>query len=360
MKTIDGVHVLTAEGTAREVGLAHGSEAGELVKKTIAAYQTMFENQGIAWKKANAIARTYIPAITDYNPEFIEEMEGIAEGAGVPFDDILTLNCRSEITFQSGSTNTDGCTTVSVTPERAEHGDTLLCQTWDWKMALRECVLLLRVKKPGKPEIITLVEAGTLAKMGMNSAGVGILLNALASDCKAEGVPLLLALRGILEADNFCHAVAAATKKRVACCGNVMMATRDGEALDIELAGEDFDVLYPKESILVHTNHFVSNRVPRYPYKDTMKFGAASSFMRRGRVDKLLRMVEGPIGLSDIKRVFSDHADYPNGICSHENPTEPKADRYCTTCCVLMNLTKGEIHVCPANPCDTPFVKFTF
>ena len=91
-----------------------------------------------------------------------------------------------------------------------------------------------------------------------------------------------------------------------------------------------------------------------------MKFGAASSFMRRGRVDKLLRMVEGPIGLSDIKRVFSDHADYPNGICSHENPTEPKADRYCTTCCVLMNLTKGEIHVCPANPCDTPFVKFTF
>ena len=114
-------------------------------------------------------------------------------------DDILTLNCRSEITFQSGSTNTDGCTTVSVTPERAEHGDTLLCQTWDWKMALRECVLLLQVKKPGKPEIITLVEAGTLAKMGMNSAGVGILLNALASDCKAEGVPLLLALRGILE-----------------------------------------------------------------------------------------------------------------------------------------------------------------
>ena len=72
MKTIDGVHVLTAEGTAREVGLAHGSEAGELVKKTIAAYQTMFENQGIAWKKANAIARTYVPAITDYNPEFIE------------------------------------------------------------------------------------------------------------------------------------------------------------------------------------------------------------------------------------------------------------------------------------------------
>lgn len=84
MKTIDGVHVLTAEGTAREVGLAHGSEAGELVKKTIAAYQTMFENQGIAWKKANAIAGRMFPPLQTITRNLLKRWRGLPRGRAFP------------------------------------------------------------------------------------------------------------------------------------------------------------------------------------------------------------------------------------------------------------------------------------
>ena len=62
-------------------------------------------------------------AIKEQSPHYYAAMQGVAEGAGVSFEDIAALNVRYEILYyefgvgdmQAGI---DGCTSFAVLPER--------------------------------------------------------------------------------------------------------------------------------------------------------------------------------------------------------------------------------------------------
>jgi len=104
---MSGYPFLTLTGTARERGYQYGSQVPELIKKNIAFYRTMFEGFGVPWETAGKISKKFEPFIRDYYPEALEEIAGVAEGANLSYEDILTINCRSEILFAKP----DGCTT---------------------------------------------------------------------------------------------------------------------------------------------------------------------------------------------------------------------------------------------------------
>lgn len=125
---MSGYPFLTLTGTARERGYQYGSQVPELIKKNIAFYRTMFEGFGVPWETAGKISKKFEPFIRDYYPEALEEISGVAEGANLSYEDILTINCRSEILFAKP----DGCTTFGILPEQSCDGHTYLGQTWDW------------------------------------------------------------------------------------------------------------------------------------------------------------------------------------------------------------------------------------
>jgi len=43
----------------------------------------------------------------------------------------------------------------------------------DWRDACRHSTVVLRIRQSGGPDILTMVEAGMLARAGLNSAGIG-------------------------------------------------------------------------------------------------------------------------------------------------------------------------------------------
>ena len=95
-------------GQAHERGVAYGSFAKERILKVIDEYKVLFDKEAhLPWKDAVRMAKRYEPAIRAYRPDLIDEMKGIAEGAGVPFDVILTLNCRSEVMFAKSEAPAD-------------------------------------------------------------------------------------------------------------------------------------------------------------------------------------------------------------------------------------------------------------
>lgn len=110
---MSGYPFLTLTGTARERGYQYGSQVPELIKKNIAFYRTMFEGFGVPWETAGKISKKFEPFIRDYYPEALEEIAGVAEGANLSYEDILTINCRSEILFAKP----DGCTTFGILPD---------------------------------------------------------------------------------------------------------------------------------------------------------------------------------------------------------------------------------------------------
>jgi len=119
------IEVLCA-GTPSQVGYKHGSTAKTQITRSLAFYQRLFQERSkMDWETVKSFALKYQLYLLENFPKYVTEMQGIAEGAGVGYEDILALNVRTEIAF--GAFN-DGCTALSwKAGERS-----LLAQNWDW------------------------------------------------------------------------------------------------------------------------------------------------------------------------------------------------------------------------------------
>lgn len=139
---------LELKGTPREIGEMHGREGAKEVQISLETYEKLFYGyHKITWKEARERALVHLKAIEAYDPQLVEEMEGVALGAGVDFEDILTLNARSEIalTGRKDIPYTDGCTAIAVTPPTSK--DTIIGQNWDWMGSQINSLLLLNIRQ---------------------------------------------------------------------------------------------------------------------------------------------------------------------------------------------------------------------
>ena len=71
-------------GDARERGRQYGEAARDRILIGLAAYEKAFQRAaGWSWKDASAAAAVFEPEIRASYPQYLEEMAGIAEGAGL-------------------------------------------------------------------------------------------------------------------------------------------------------------------------------------------------------------------------------------------------------------------------------------
>lgn len=342
-------------GTPYEIGLAHGKGAKEQIRYTIDTYKAMFwDYSGISWERACKYARTFIPTIDAYDPDYMEEIRGIAESSGYEVDDILALNVRSEIVLQGAQveeTPTDGCTAFAFTPDITDNGHLIIGQNWDWKESIKGACVILHIKQQNKPDITMVTEAGIIGKIGFNSAGIGICLNALGTTMKTGGqaIPLHIAMRGVLDSHTLSDAIRASVRMPLACAGHFMLGSANGEAVSLEMGAGDFDVAYAVDGFLAHTNHFYH---PRMDYvKDTTRVSLPDSFLRLGRLRTMVKNLGHKVGVSDIKAMMKDHTSYPDSICRHDDELEPEAKRLCTVFGIIMDLEREEMYFAPGSPC---------
>lgn len=348
--------VYECSGTPYEIGYAHGSQAKKQITVSINNYRAMFKDYSdIDWESARNYAKTFIPAITAFDPEIMEEIRGVAAGSGYDLEDILALNVRSEIVLQGDQINkecSDGCSSFAFTPYKTVTGETFIGQNWDWKLTEREGLVILKIKQQKKPDITMITEAGIIGKIGFNSAGIGVCLNALASDKKADGelIPLHVAMRGALNSQTLSDAIREVGRVNLACCVNFTMASAEGQAICIEIGAGDIDVIYADDGYCVHTNHFYGPRMVNT--RDTGRIGLPDSYLRLGRFRDMIKHGNDKIGIKDIKTMLCDHVGYPDAICRHEDFSEPEEKRLVTLFSVIMNLDREEMYFAPGNPCE--------
>lgn len=345
--------VIECGGTPYEIGYAHGSQAKDEIMNSIKTYSDMFTTYGnMDWEIAKRLSKNYIRFIEQFDKDLMEEIRGVAEGAGLDIYDILALNARSEVILMKGNEHlTDGCTSVSATPEATRKGYTLLAQNWDWKASQIASVIVLKINQESlnKPNVTMVTEAGIIGKVGFNSCGVGVCLNALGTKGHHNGVPLHIILRGILNSRKISDAVECINWLPNACAANFMIGSSCGEILDIEKTPWDFDGIYPKDGVMAHANHFLTERLRA---QDTSRLMAPDSLLRYGVADKLLCQHKGNIDENIIKTILSDHRDYPDSICAHEDPLDRPCYRMCTVFSVVMNLTNLKMELLKGKPCE--------
>lgn len=345
---------IEVEGSAYEIGLAHGREGKSEVLRSIETYKHMFETYAnLSWETAKQRSRYYIDAINAFDGDLMDEVRGVADGAGVSVEDILALNTRSEVIMTNKvSPMSDGCTSMAITPEASLNKETLLGQTWDWKLSQLEAILVLKIKQKNKPAITMLTEGGIIGKIGFNSAGIGVCLNALGAVGNPQGLPLHIVLRGILNSSKLSDAIQKINSMPNACAANYLIASACGEAMDVEKAPTDFNVLYPEQGIMVHTNYFLTRM---NSVEDLGRLIFPDTYLRQGRANKLIRKSNGKITEQVMHEVFSDHADYPDSICRHIDTDEEVRLQMCTVFSVIMNLTQRKMKVLLGNPCENEY-----
>src|SRR5271170_3060662 len=198
-------------GPPRERGRTYGIAAAARIHRSAEIYLTAFEKQKLGAARVRELVDIIIPIIDRFEPAYLEEMRGIAEGARCPLQHIVVVNARTELLAEARRTaDQDGCTGAVVLPEATADGTLLHGQNWDWRAECAETGVVLRIRSEDGPDILTFTEAGGLARSGLNSGGIGLTANAL--DCdrdyqRGAGVPLPFIRRKVLESAYLANAV---------------------------------------------------------------------------------------------------------------------------------------------------------
>lgn len=352
--------VISVKGKPFECGLGHGSQARQLIRKNIDSY---FELWGAMWgaKRPEVLeqCRKFVPIIGEYDASILEELEGVARGADLSLEEIIALNARYELVWAqsiAGEAAREGCTSLCALPEVTEGGHTIVGQNWDYKPRFSGLSIVLEVEQENRPNLLTQTEAGIIGLKGMNSAGIGVCINALVSsrDKFEPRTPLLIVIRGVLNADSFSQALKAVLCTKTAVSANLLIAHRDGEAIDLEVTPDDVGFLQAEDGILTHSNNFLAF-TNREDLIDTLKPDIPDSLFRYSRSRRLLATDRGHINVGSFQRVLSDHFSYPNSICRHVDSRDEEPKQLATLSSVVMDLEERALYMTEGPPCQNEY-----
>ena len=352
---------IRVEGDARERGRQYGKQAAQRIHRSVDAYREVFQHYaGWDWSRVRQFATDFEAPIRAFSIKYLEELAGMAEGAGLDLLDVLAINVRTEIMYSARAREAISipheCTSFGLIPATGSDRAVVLGQNWDWLPHTFDTVVVLEANQDDGPNYVTVVEAGLLAKTGMNAHGLGLVTNALASNADRgdAGVPYHVLLRGILDCANVTGALSLLQQHYRSSSANYLVAHRSGSGLDVEAAPGDFSEIFvtlpDEDGILLHTNHFVS---PRFTGKDVSLWTSPDSPSRYARFLSGLRR-EAPTR-KDLKRLLADHAEHPFGVCCHPDLSVAPVEQSATIASVIMDLGRQAMWLADGPPCSTTF-----
>ena len=359
--------LIEISGPPRERGRQYGQKAAGRIKKGTTHYFAQLKELSLDAKGIAELVREYLPVIEGFDPSYIEEMRGIAEGADVPFEDVVLLNARTEIIKLANPAirarlktpeDPDGCTGVVVLPQAAGSGRLIHAQNWDWKRECAETAVVLKVRRDDGPDVMTFTEAGALGRCGFNAVGIAITANYLESDrdYRQVGVPLALIRRKVLENEHVALAMRAVYCTKKSAANNMIVSHRDGVAIDFECAPDETFQVHPQNGLLVHANHFVSP-VALGKLKDTGIFNTPDSLYRDIRVRDLLQPHIGSITFDTVKHALFDEFAYPWSVC--RPPRRNLSNNLsATVAMILMEPASGLMQVAPLPALNREFTTY--
>lgn len=347
-------------GEPYDIGLQMAYQAGSKINRCIELYAELFQSVGVAWDSAVERAQGYISVIEHYDQDLIAEMQGMADGLKRPLVEIVALNARSELIFSAAAM--DGCTSLSAIPPRTD-GHTYVAQNWDHYLRYHDVMLIAEINQINKPRILMVNEAGMIGKIGMNDAGIGLCFNALSCEGTPGGLPIHIALRGVLNSYTLGEAIGASIQQKSANAVNLHIASKEGVAVNIEVSNDGHDVMFNYDGAFAHTNHFISPLLLSKT-KDRFQERSPDTHIRLGIAQRRMSSHNGRLELANIQDILKDHTNYPDAICRHGesaiHPAGKRGNLFETIFSVVTDLTDGAMYVAVGTPCTAEYSKYRF
>lgn len=374
---------IVARGSHRELGRAVGEAAREQIAAAIAFYEEHFlAMAGLTFAEAERQSLEYLPYVRRYLPQYVDELEGMAEAAGLPFVKLLVPNCAEEFTCPAdadtqasphggaaaaeaqGVPAGDEAAGESGAPHGGVHfctgvavshgGRHLVAHNMDWYVVDADKNVLFDLTTQDGTRIVTIAGVPYLPILGLNSHGVACVGNSMYSNDNRHGVPNVFVRRWVLEAPTLEEAVARACFPVRARGTNYTFGDTEGRLWDLETSAHAA-VLIEGGEMLAHTNHYVHPAMAVY-----------EGYHKQESRDRLRTAEEGlAAGLTRgddprevVARVLTNHDGGRDAICGHPDESLPPADRIMTVASMICDLDALRVEACAGPPCENEYRAF--
>ena len=359
MREKHSMREVEARGSAYKLGFEIGSQCQDLAREMVEdCRRGLKQKYNIDWDRARVIAQKPLSFCEDSIPKYVDELKGYAEGAGIELEEIFTLFYY----YSSKPAGVFGCTDLVVSAGLTKEKHVFMAHNEDTPPKERKYLCLVRGKPEGAPAFLTVTYGGVIFNVGLNSAGLSFGGNALNPNDTRVGIPVDLVFRAMYGAGTMVEALTYANLPHRESSYNNIVADNQGQIYNIEGSATDFELTYAGGSYLVHSNHYVTEKMKKYESDFRYDIQKIKHYMcsvaRFNRMSNLVVDSE-EISVPGIMAMMRDHANYPYSICCHVDEEATVEDQYQTNFSSIVDLTAQELWLCYGNPCFAEYERYT-
>lgn len=348
-------------------GNQRGRELRTGIDSAISGYRRYFDHLAIAEADVRTAAASSLARLQEWSPEAAEEVAAVADGAGIPVVELMEVIARTEIMTLAPGSATE-CSTVSFT----RPGDSIAAQNWDWAADFSTLWHINDTGSvPGQLRHVGIAEYGMPGKIGLNEAGVGVLLNILKHEGDGPGgVPIHMILERVLskastmdEALEIIHSAATTSSSiiTVVTVDEVVQVEianaekRERRAQDVDSSPGASSAAETGSGFLLHTNHFL--------HPDLVPGGlelnpTSTSQARYAHLEQRLAEIAEDPGRTGQPETTADLVDLlttgPEAapVCCVPEPGAAYGNRSATLVTVQVDPQRRQIDLAPGSPAD--------
>jgi predicted choloylglycine hydrolase len=283
--------------------------------------------------------------VSQYAPELLNEMRGLAEGARLEYDTLMTMILTAPFEPQ----DVPSCTVLAVAPERTADGHPIVGRNYDFFYDIsEEPATTYRTYPEGRYASLGNCDIWVGREDGLNEAGLFVGLARYFMPGLQSGLTFWLIVRLLLdhcatvdEGLELLHNVPHAAS------WTYLLADCSGKAAVVEPTVEGVEVRYPQDGLLVMTNHAVC---PAWAGRES--FVPPDSHPRYDRLHELLG--EGVVDDEAVKQALRDHEGL---VCSHQ---EVDGRRLGTLWSVVGRPGQRQLDIAAGSPCQAVYKTVSF
>lgn len=369
--------IVKVKGSSREMGRQHGEQLADLLLRYRESVASYYGRVGYLGERLARTIELNEKELERVAPHLIEELHGIAEGAKLPYENILSMYLCPEIVavqppdavyqrYYREETQQD-CTSFAAGGKATVDGAPLLAQTRDTSPSGVEFRITV-IATPHEGYSYVAHSRPTLnGGYGVNSKGVSIAaptvhtLDGVAAinSGKPSGITDSTLSKIVMEKCASVHdALEYAESKPGGYMGlNVLLVDERGNMAKVERSYDSINTKIPERAscptnfIMAATNHFSSKKTNELGPSSEKDY--ASSYHRHDRIMELLTSKAGHISYDMFEDFSRDHGNGPGdlSVCRH-------GKTICTNSAFIIELKKRRLHVLTGTPCQNRFTAF--
>jgi hypothetical protein len=363
--------VVRVEGNYREMGNQHGRQTKKLVQRAVQhAWASFSALSNMNKPEISSDLEEYTGNIRKLNSGFLDEMEGIANGAGVSLEDIVLLNSQYDmLLMRCGERALQAllCSAFAAWGDATTTGDLILGHNDDGARFTDQFLVLLDATPQAGHNFCEPVAPGYLGYHAIvNDAGFCAVGNALEkcplSNEAKIGVPLWVIFRQLAQfvddvesAIDFLRGINAGT------VFSFLLADRERKAAIVHRSPNDMVVIRPKQDYIVMTNHALSDEIKPHL---VMREAPSSTHHRFESVQKAVKARLGKIDDKTGIDIMSTHYDALTGETTPSGNTPCRHYEYegrlsgtCRSAVIRLGKRKLTLHIALGNPCIARWIE---